>query len=353
MEQFIGYIKHFVIPFFLIITLSLIVILLFKRIRYQYTLPYRSQIIRKSEFFLTEITLSNPDENILKYKISKFKSEIPIHKNWCKDMLISNMILMKSNLKGKTAKNILSIYEQLDLNHYSASLIRDFRKYKKCLGFYHFQAMGYRPGIHIIKKYLLHPNQIILSNANIAFLALSKDNWLALDKIPVKVSRITTIKVMDVLHSENIPIPKDIDFWIQSENKAILKLAVMTMAFYNYRNKSAEIIKLLHHKHKALRIDVIIAIRGLYLNEAEEELLSLFDKEAIDVQLEILETLAVIGSEKTISFLKNEIPKQEIKDLKLKMVFCYNTLAPVGVDQLGSQDADTQKMINHIRKIEL
>ncbi|WP_431244831.1 hypothetical protein ACQ9BO_11645 [Flavobacterium sp. P21] len=171
---------------------------------------------------------------------------------------------MKSNLKGKTAKNILSIYKQLELNRYSARLIRDFRKYKKCIGFYHFQALGYTPGIMMIKKYLLHPNKIIMSNANIAFLALSKGNWLALDKIPLKVSRITTIKVMDVLHSENIPMPKDIDLWIHSKNKAILKLAVMTMVFYNYRNKSAEIIKLLNHEHKALRTDVIIAIRELF-----------------------------------------------------------------------------------------
>ncbi|WP_026729214.1 HEAT repeat domain-containing protein [Flavobacterium denitrificans] len=353
MEQLIGYIKNFVIPFFLIITISLIVILLFKRIRYQYTLPYRHHIIRKSEIFLTEITLSKPDENILKYKISQFKSEIPIHKNWCKNMLIDDMIRMKSNLKGKTAKNILSIYKQLDLNHYSASLIRDFRNYKKCLGFYHFQAMGYKPGIHLIKKYLLHPNQIILSNANIAFLALSKGNWLALDKIPVKVSRITTIKVMDVLHSENIPIPKDIDLWIHSEKKAILKLAVMTMVFYNYRNKSAEIIKLLNHEHKALRTDVIIAIRELFLYEAEDELLSIINYETRDTQIEILETLAVIGTKKTIAFLRNKIPKQEIKDVKLKMVFCYNNLDSKGVDKLGLQDPDTQKMINHIRKLEL
>ncbi|WP_431244830.1 hypothetical protein ACQ9BO_11640 [Flavobacterium sp. P21] len=66
-----------------------------------------------------------------------------------------------------------------------------------------------------------------------------------------------------------------------------------------------------------------------------------------------METLAVIGSGKTISFLKSEIPKQEIKDVKLKMVFCYNNLDSKGVDKLGIQDPDTQKMINHIRKVEL
>jgi len=353
MEHFIGYIKHYAIPLFVIISLSLAIILVLKRIHYQYTLPYRHLIIRKSEIFLTEITLSKPDKNTLKYKIAKFKSEIPIHKTWCKNMLIEDMIRMKSNLKGKTAKNILLIYKQLDLNHYSASLIRDFRKYKKREGIYHFQALKYKPGISLLKKYLFHPDKIIRSNANIAYLALSKGDWQAVNKLPIQVSIITTIKVMDVLHSEKIPIPPNIDLWIQSENPTILKLAVMTMVFYNYRNKSAEIISLLHHEDKDLRIDVIIAIRDLYLFEAEDELLLLFETETLEIQLEILEALSAIGSEKTIGYLNIQIKKEAIKDLKLQMVCCLNTIDPSGLNVLGTQDSDTQKMINHIRKRQL
>ncbi|MNQ43602.1 hypothetical protein D3C85_573380 [compost metagenome] len=353
MEKLIEYIKHFVIPFFFVISLSLIVVLIFKRIYYQYTLPYKHRIIRKSEIFLTEITLSAPDKNTLKHKIAKFKSEIPISKAWCKEMLIEDMIRMKSNLKGKTAKNILLIYKELDLNHYSASLIRDFRKYKKYEGIRHFQALGYKPGISLLKKYLFHPNTVIRSNVNIAYLALSKGDWKAVGKVSIKRTIIATIKVMDVLHREKIQQPAHLDLWIQSEDPLVLKLAVMTMVFYNYRNKSAEIIKLLHHEDKALKIDVITAIQDLFLEEAEDEMLSLFYNESIEIQLEMLEALAAIGSEKTIDFLKNEIPKQEIKDLKLKMVCSLDNLDREALNTLGKQDSDTQKMINHNRKLEL
>lgn len=353
MEQFISYIQHYAIPLFVFTSLFLALALILKRIHYQYTLPYRHHIIRKSEIFLTQITLSKPDKSILKYQIARFRSEIPLHKTWCKNMLIEDMIRMKSNLKGKSAKNILLIYKQLDLNHYSASLIRDFRKYKKREGIYHFQALGYKPGISLLKKYLFHPNKVIRSNANIAYLILTKGDWQAVNKIPVKVSIATTIKVMDVLHSQNIPIPPEIDLWIQSDNSTILKLAVMTMVFYNYRNKSAEIIQLLHHEDKSLRTDVIIAIRDLYLYEAENELLTLFEKEDIDIQLEILDALAVIGSQKTISFLNTRIPQEEIKDLKLKMVSSLDNFDSISLDLLGLQDPDTQKMINHTRKLQL
>jgi hypothetical protein len=260
---------------------------------------------------------------------------------------------MRSNLKGKAAKNILVIYKKLDLNHYSASLIRDFRKYKKYEGIHHFQSLCYKPGVSLLKKYLFDPNKIIRSNANIAYLALTKGDWQAVDKLPIKISIITTIKVMDVLHTENIPLPSDIDLWIQSKNPTILKLAIMAMVFYNYTNRSAEIIKLLHHEDKALKIDVITAIQDLFLEEAEDEMLFLFYNESIEIQLEMLEALAAIGSEKTIDFLKNEIPKQEIKDLKLKMVCSLDNLDREALNILGKQDSDTQKMINHNRKLEL
>ena len=354
MEDVILNIKHYyVIPSFLILALALVIILLLNRIYYQFSLPNRHFITRKSHRFLTEITLSKPDKITLKYKINKFKSEIPIHKTWCKELLIEDLIKLKSNLKGKTSKTILVIYKKLDLNHYSASLVRDFRKYKKCDGIYHFHALGYKPGISLIKKYLFHPNKVIRSNVNIAYLALSKGDWRAVGKFPIKVTIIATIKVMDVLHKENIPQPAQLDLWIQSEDPMILKLALMAMVFYNYRNKSTEIIKLLHHENKSLKIDVITAIQDLFLAEAEEELLSLFYNESIDIQLEMLEALGVIGTEKTIAFLKTEIIKQEIKDIKLKMVQSLNNLDPAGLDSLGSLDADTQKMINHTRKLAL
>ncbi|MDQ6469377.1 hypothetical protein RB619_01890 [Flavobacterium sp. LHD-80] len=353
MEHLIGYIKYFVLPFFIVLTLSLAALLILKRVFYQYSLPYKHMIIRKSEIFLTEITLSKPDKNTLKYRIAKFKSEIPIHKTWCKNMLIEDLIRMKSNLKGPAAKNILLIYKRLGLNNYSASLIRDFRKYKKYEGIHHFQLLGYIPGISLIKKYLFSSNKIIRSNANIAYLALSKGDWQAVEKLPLKVTIITTIKVMDVLHSEKIPMPQEVDQWIYSKKKAVLKLAIMVMVFYNYRNKSAEIINLLHHKHLGLKTDVIIAIRDLYLYEAEDVILSLYPAEKLEIQFQMLKTLSIIGSQKTLDFLEIEIEKQELKDLKLKMVYCYNCIDPKSLEILGNRDADTQKMINHIRQVQI
>ncbi|MWB94723.1 hypothetical protein GON26_10135 [Flavobacterium sp. GA093] len=353
MEQFIMYLKYYVIPFLLISTIFFTFLLLLKRIRHQYYLVYKNSIARKADSFLTEITLSKLDNVTLIQKVSEFKEAIPIHKSWCKEMLIDDMIRLKNNLKGKTAKTLNRIYKLLDLDHYSAGLIRDFRNYKKCQGFYHFQSLDYKPGISLIKKYLFHPNKIIRSNANIAYIILSKGDWQAVDTLPVKISILNTIKVMDIFHSKKIPMPENVVVWIASKNRTILKLAIMTMVFYNYRKNSAEIINLLHDEDISLKIDVIRAIRELFLEEAEAELLILFEREPLEIQLEILKTLKIIGSPKTIAFLRNRIINEPTKDLKLKMVTCLNQLDRNTVNSLGLLDQDTQKMIDHVRQLQI
>lgn len=351
MEYFIHCLQYYVIPLLLIMILSATLILIIKRIQYQYSEVYRNSITKKTELFLTEITLSKPDRNAFRTKLSEFRSQIPLHKSWCKEMLVDDMIRIKNNLKDENAKIINLIYKQLDLNHFSAGLIIDVRKYKKCQGIYHFQAMGYRAGIYLFKKYLFHPNKILRSNANIAYLALSKGDWMAVDLFDLKSSLLTTIKVMDVLHTQKIPMTEKVDLWITSKDTKILKLSIMLMVFYNYRKKSAEIIALLSHESISLKKSVINAIKNLFLEEGEDELLHIFKKESIEIQLVILECLKIIGSDKTVDFLTKEIPEQKSKDVKLEMVNSLDRLDNEVLDSIGLLDVDTQKMINHVRKI--
>lgn len=353
MEQFIWYLKYYVIPILLCSTLAFIFLLFLKRIYFQYHKGYRHSISKKIHSFLTEIVLSSPDKDTLKELVLEFRSEIPFNRSWCKEMVIQDMIHLQNNLRGKPIKNITLIYKVLKLNVYSAGLIKDFRNYKKCEGFYHFQSLNYKSGVNLISKYLTHPNKIIRSNANIAYLSITKGDWQAVDTLPVQISILNTIKVMDVFYHQRLPMPKNVNLWIESKNKTILKLAIMTMVFFNYRNRSKEIIDLLESDNIPLKIDVIIAIRELFLNEAEDKLLNHLEFENTEVQLEILKSLFVIGTQKTIDFLKNNINIESDNDLKLKMVKCLNKLDPKLLDQLALENTDTQKMIRHVRETRL
>lgn len=353
MDLFILYLKYYIIPLLLISTVLSTLVLLSKRIYYEYNKPYRQAVTNKAEIFLTEMILSKPNEETINKKLLQFKKEIPLHKSWCKELVINDMIRFKHSLKGKASEPILFFYQALNLNKYSARLIRDFRSYNKCEGFYHFQALDYKKGNSIIKPYLKHPNIVIRSNANMAFLSLSENYMESFKELPSTISHLYTIKIMDLLHEKKFPIPKNIDQWIETNNNSITKLGLKIMVFYNYRNKASEIIALIQNEDDSLKKEAIIAIRELFLTEAKEDLIVLFNKVSIEIQLEILDTLKVIGDEAVVSFLENEIQIQSDKDLKLKAVDCLNEINKTVLDTVAATDYDTMKMTKHVREIYL
>ncbi|MBC7747146.1 MAG: hypothetical protein H7Z76_00960 [Methylotenera sp.] len=148
-----------------LLTVLLALLLLLRRIRYERNKPLKESISNKAETFLTVMILYKPNSEKFRTKLSLFKKEIPLHKSWCKEMIINDMIRFKSNLKGKVSEQITIFYQALNLDKYSEGLIRDFRSFYKGEGFFHYQALMYKKGGYLIKTYLKHPNIVIQSNA--------------------------------------------------------------------------------------------------------------------------------------------------------------------------------------------
>ena len=353
MDLLTHYLQYYIIPFLLFSTLLLTIFLLFKRIHYEHNKPFREAINNKAQTFLTEIILSNPDDENFRTQLSAFKKEIPLHKVWCKRMIINDMISFRRSLKGKASEQINILYQALNLDKYSAGLIRDFRSFYKCEGFYQFQALDYKKGSAMIKPYLKHPNTVIRSNAKMAYISLSENHLESLKEQSSGISHLNTIKIMDILHEKKIAIPKNIDQWIETENSSVTKLGLKIMVYYNYRKQAKGIIALIHHEDDSLKKEAITAIRELFLIEAKTDLTLLFDKVSLEVQLEILETLTVIGDEIIIPFLENIIRTATNKDKKLKAVECLNEIDKTALDALAANDFDTKKMTKHVREIYL
>lgn len=164
---------------------------------------------------------------------------------------------------------------------------------------------------------------------------------------------MSMIKIMDILHEKKIDIPENIDEWIDIDNNSFTKLGLKIMVFYNYRKQAKGIIALIHNEDDSVKKAAITAIRKLFLIEAKKDLILLFEKASLEVQLEILQTLLVIGDESLIPFLENIIWTATNKDVKLKAVECLNEIDKTALDALAIKDFDTKKMAKHAREIYL
>jgi hypothetical protein len=349
MEIFVFYLKYYIIPILFLSTVFLTLLLVLKRIHYEYYKPLRQRITHKAEVFFAEMTLSNYDRETFKEKLLAFKKNVPLHKNWCKEQIIIDMIRLKHNLKSTATEPITVLYKALKLNQFSAGLIHDFRSYNKCEGFYHYQALDYKNGRSIIKPYQKSRNRVIRSNSTMAYISLSEGYHEDFQDLPEDISFLNTIKLMDILHEKKIPIPKNIDSWIANKNISIKKLGIKTMVFYNYKNAASDIIKLLQYPNDSLKLEVIIAVRKLFLREAETDLIQAYTELSFALQLETLTTLNVIGFEKSKNFIKQLILNEQNIDLKLKAVESLYQLDPNSLAEIAALDNDIEKMVKHVK----
>lgn len=86
-----------------------------------------------SVFSLLNLKKNNKEkiEEKIEEKITELKSKIPLHKNWCKNIVINEMIRFKKKLKGESSSIIIALYKKLELHFYSARLVADLRYYQK------------------------------------------------------------------------------------------------------------------------------------------------------------------------------------------------------------------------------
>jgi hypothetical protein len=256
-----------------------------------------------------------------------------------------------ANVQGNAARDITSLYKALKLNNYSLKLFKDRRVCHKCEGFYHFQALNYKKGIPFLKPYLVHPNIITRSGAIMAYISLTENYMESFKSFKSDLSTIELIKLIDLVHVKKLKIPKNIDRWIRTDFPSMTILRLRIMVFYNYAKKSSEIIALTKHKNDTVKIEALIAIKSLFLIEAKNELVDIFDAVSEPVQIEMLKTLQKIGDTSITSFLENTINKTENKDVKLAAVACLNTVNIGVLNNLAVNNEDVQKMIKHVREI--
>lgn len=339
---------HIILPFLGLAFLVLIIILILNRLLFNLRQPKINIVKNKIDDFLTTLVFSSYEANELKLKINDFKKEIPFKKKWCKKIVLNKIIFLKRNLKGDIIKTSHLIYEQFDLFNYSISLLKSKKKYLNCLGMYHLKALEYRKGKDYVTPFLNHKNRILNSSAYLTVISLEPENLGLLYNYQKPIFLAGEINIMNIIHQKKPPIPGNLKDWIHSTNPSIVRLGIKLMAFYNYTNENQSIIEHLKSDDEKIRLAVITAVRQLFIFDTEKQLIELFDTESKNNQLEILKTLAVIGSKDTEEFIYNLLKKPIDSDIKLKAVKSLSKMNSNYIENfIGNHEIS--KMIQHVK----
>ncbi|WP_229741332.1 HEAT repeat domain-containing protein [Planktosalinus lacus] len=344
-----NFLQNYMVPILMILLVLLAIALVYYRLRFGYLTYKKRQYLPKISDALTELTFSGYKGERLQTEVKNFKSRFPYHKKWFQKLVLSSIIDLSLNLKGDLIFQVREIYMVLGLHKNSLKLIKRPFWYTKCKGIYHFQALNFVHGQKYIKPYITSKNEVLRSNAFIAHLYLTTEPFDFLVDYPYSLSSVNEYKVIDVFYMKKEPIPKNIDSWLDAKNESIVILGLKVMVFYNYTGASEKIISLLNHERHRIREEVILSIRELFLIDAEEALQNRFDKEDKLLKIEILKSLAVIGSESSISFITKILIRKHLdKDIKMELLRCLKSIDISYYESRFLVDMEIDRMKLHI-----
>lgn len=337
------------VPILIILLIILATTLVYYRLRYVYLSYKKRQFLPKISEALTELTFSGSQGELLQIEVNRFKSRFPYHKKWFQKLLLSSIIDLSLNLKGDLIYQVREIYMTFGLHKYSLKLIKSPFWYTKCTGIYHFQALNFVHGQKYIKPYITSKNVVLRSNAFIAHLYLTTESFDFLVDYEFPLSSVNEYKVIDVFYMKKEPIPKNIDKWLDVKNESIVILGLKVMVFYNYTGASEKIVSLLDHQNYRVREEAILSIRELFLIDAEMTLQERFDREEKLLRIEIVRSLAVIGSESSVSFITKILIRKDLdKDIKMELLRCLMSIDINYYDSRFLIDLEIDRMKMHL-----
>lgn len=349
MDVLVYYLIIIILPLLICGLFLLISTLIISRFSYDLFRPKYEAAKNEIDLFLTNLIFSNFDKNHFKTEIKQFKKTIPFHKNWCKKLIMNELIFMKLNLKGDITLPFTFLYEQFELFEHTKKLIQNRRFYLKSLGMFQLQSLEYKKGIPYITPLLYHKNKTIKANAFLALISIAPNKLETLLDFSPNIKIADEINIMYILHHKKTKIPSNLSQWIKSENISIVKLGIKLMAFYNYTNDNDSIIKLLKHKDESIRYEAITAVRFLFIYEAEPVLIEQFKNEDTANKLEILNTLSAIGMKDSEQFIAQLLKNKTDENIKLEATYCLNKINANYFNEHFQDNDDVQKMIKHIK----
>ena len=346
---FNDYLIFLVIPILFLFLISVLFTLLIERNLLDNEALQKTKFEEEIIDFLMGLIFLDSKNSIIKEKIVQFRKTNVYKKKWCEQFVLNQLIHIKENIKDLNSELIIFIYKEFDLHLYSEKLIKQSKWHSKSLGFYHYKALDYKSKIATIKPFLNSKNKYLKSNALITIISLSNEKFDVLNNYPDKISAADEIKILDLIYEKESVIPTTVFDWLHNKNNSIVILAIKLIIRYRVSISLLQIQDLLNNDDAIIRNTVIVAIKELFIVEANDMLVRQYYTETnIQNKIGILKTLGINGDEKTLNFVSKLIKIEKKLDVKFEIISCINKIDFSYFDNYTFKDHNETKMLNKI-----
>lgn len=229
-------------------------------------------------------------------------------------IILEEIIHLHENFTGETAERLEQIYSVLGFENDSLLKLNSKRWYIIAKGMKEMAIMNIKSGYPKISGFINSKNEILRMETRIALMKLSDTNPLAfLSKEKEHLSDWDSANIYNMLTKMPEQIRPDFSQWLNSTNKDVVVFCIQMIGRFHQSDSIKTLLVLLKSPDERIKLSVIRALRELSATEGEELLLEIYSLENLTIKGEILKTLEVIGSEKSLPVLE-KIIRQPIED---------------------------------------
>jgi len=317
------FLKYFFIPVLLVFLVSIVMVIVFRRYRLDRIDFKTVQLEDTVDTFLTELIFSEYSEEELKLRITGFKKDSLNKNKKLLKFVLKKLLHIKQNVQQMNQEKFILIYEYFGFNKYTNKLLKNRSWERKSEGIMHYQILDYKAKKELIVPFLNDNHRSLRSNALIAVISLSDDNFDVLDHYQPEITRAEELKILDLIYQKEVSMPTNINSWLKSDNESIVIIAIKLAVRYKYRFNREQLNHLLANDNPLVRKEIILAIRELQLDFANPVLMSHYKIEkSLRNKISIIKTFQKIGDPTTKDYALQLLTKEKDLDLKFEIVNC-------------------------------
>ncbi|GGH66539.1 hypothetical protein HNQ91_001852 [Filimonas zeae] len=305
------------------ILFSMVILLLYRLVMYRRNKRERIcintiQALLAKEVVLNEQLHRGTPVKAVVLDIAAFKA-IPLHKKWCRQLLVAQLIEYRHLLSGKTAELLRKLYVELGLYRQARSFINSARPGHIAAGLHELCEMAMPADKDRLLMLAQHTDRNVMEMARCACVRLLREPLVFLKEVQKPLLPWEKLELLRLLSLRNdVCLPEFSGFMNEAYHHSVISLSMRAAAWFQQFEAIPALMKMLDNPEQELRAEAVNALGRLGAEVAEEILVQRYTAETMMVKIEVVKALGRIGSGRCLVFLEQELTDGEVFELRKK-----------------------------------
>ena len=347
-------ISLFILLFCVICIAELFVYLLIGRIREHFQQKRDANLKERIITMLANILVfgDNIDTaSVVSHFLPRF-SRLPLYRDSIRRILVSQLIQNHSSFSGRTSEILREIYLQLKLDKKARKNLRSRHWDKQIDAIRELTEMAVKDECEKILQFTNHRNPQLRLEAQIAFIKLCVDNpFRFMDTVNEDILDWHQIILFEVITKTETMARPRFSYWLNSKNDSVVAFCLKLIEFYQQFDALPNLIYLINHYNLKIRASAIDILGRMEAEMAESHLVATYPNQPLQIKVKILNTLGLIASGGSISFLDSQARIKEfpIRMAAIRAIKAHRHEGPDLLSSLFSEGfAQDQTIIKHV-----